>query len=99
MTPKQHAKLLAKEMENRVVTDIVDANEQKTLNSRLDKLYFRFLTAEEFDEKAGEHYDEQISLVLRGGAIELWKGDVRIFLGGGDFINFQLIVQTLHKEE
>lgn len=74
----------------------LDRNTQMHLNRWTDGCYIRFLTAEEFDADAGNHYDEQISLVLRDSVIELWKGDVRIHLTGetGD-TSLQLLVTNL----
>ena len=96
MSKEQYQKFLDAEEKQKQKTEIINSNIQKNLNNRLDKCYIRFLTAEDFDTKAGEHYDEQISIVLRDSTLELWKGDVRIFLTGetGD-TSIQLLVQNL----
>lgn len=96
MSRKQYEKFLEAEEQNKRKTEIVNSNIQKNLNSRMDKCYIRFLTAEDFDAQSGQHYDEQISIVLRDSTLELWKGDVRIFLTGdtGD-TSIQLLVQNL----
>lgn len=96
MTPKQYGKILE---ESNIVSkkrEELDKKTQMHLNSWTDGCYIRFLTAEEFDAKAGEHYDEQISIVLRDSVLELWKGDVRIHLTGevGD-TSLQLLVENL----
>lgn len=95
MGKEQYQRFLDAEAEKRKNVENIDRNSQKSLNDRLDGCYIRFLTAEEFDAKAGEHYDEQISLVLRDDSIELWKGDIRIHLGATGDKSVQLIVQTL----
>lgn len=53
---------------------------QKNLNKRLDKLYFKNLTGSEFDTTI-PHNTRQISIVTRDSGVELYKGDIRIFLG------------------
>lgn len=58
----------------------VASNSQKNINSRLDGCYIRYLDAAIFEEDAGKHDDKQISIVRRGDEIEIWKGDIRIFL-------------------
>lgn len=58
----------------------VASNSQKNINSRLDGCYIRYLDAATFEEDAGKHDDKQISIVRRGDEIEIWKGDIRIFL-------------------
>lgn len=95
MSKEQYRKFLDAEEEKQQNVENVNRNSQKSLNDRLAGCYIRFLTAEEFDAKAGEHYAEQISLVLRDDAIELWKGDIRIYLGPAGDESIQLIVQNL----
>jgi hypothetical protein len=96
MTPKQYGKILKKSMDVKEKIEELDKNTHMHLKQLTDGCYIRFLTAEEFDAHTGEHYDEQISLVLRDSNIELWKGDVRIHLTGetGD-TSLQLLVDTL----
>lgn len=95
MGKEQYQRFLDAEAEKRKNVENINRNSQKSLNDRLDGCYIRFLTAEEFDAKVGEHYDEQISLVLRDDSIELWKGDIRIYLVATGDESIQLIVQTL----
>lgn len=65
------------------------SNCQKSLNQRLDSCYIRYMTTAEFQESA-PHNAKQVTFVNNEGAIEIWKGDIRIMLDGGaaasDFI-------------
>lgn len=77
------------------------AQVQKNINSRLDGLYFRVLTQEEFEAEE-THYGEQITFVTRTVndelKIDIYKGDIKINLdggGGGDTIDNTVIVGDL----
>lgn len=63
----------------------VGAQVQKSINSRLGKLRFRCMKAEDFDaEKEAEgHSVQQVTFVNRDGEIELWLGDIQLSFGGG----------------
>ena len=60
---------------------------QSNLNVRLDGLYFRVMSKEDF-EADESHYDEQITFVVTMEddeitKIQLFKGDIEISVGGG----------------
>ena len=63
----------------------VGAQVQKSINSRLGKLRFRCMKAEDFDaeQAAGGHSVQQVTFVNRDGEIELWLGDIQLSFGGG----------------
>lgn len=65
---------------------------QKDLNSRLDGCYVRYVEASIFDGDAGKHDTKQISIVSRNGELEIWKGDIRIFLEGSGGEQFILLL-------
>ena len=96
MTDSPYDKIVNGYKEVKGKLENLDRNTQMHLNSWTDGCYIRFLTADEFDADAGNHYDEQISIVLRDSVLELWKGDVRIHLTGkpGD-TSLQLLVANL----
>lgn len=72
---------------------------QKDINSRLDGCYVRYVEASIFDGDAGKHDTKQISIVNRDGELEIWKGDIRIFLrpeASDDFVI--LIVNSINPQ-
>jgi hypothetical protein len=79
--------LVGKYEEERQKNEASKAQAQRNLNYRLDGLYFRVMSKEDFDAEES-HYDEQITFVIttENGAItsiDLYKGDIRISMGGG----------------
>jgi hypothetical protein len=68
---------------------------QKSLNERLDKLRFDSVDGLDFDAKFGNHSAKCISVVNRTSEVNLYKGDIRIFLTSGNKYNI-LLVDTLN---
>lgn len=82
----QYEQQLEEERRLKESANAVAENCQKDLNSRLDNCYIRYMTAADF-ESSVPHDAKQVTFVSRDGAIEVWKGDIRIILDGGEVAN------------
>ena len=79
----------------------VSAAIQKAINSRLGKLRFRCMNADDFDAEMQStgHSVQQVTFVNRDGDIELWKGDVKLLSGsGGDGPTIETAIVLLEEQ-
>lgn len=79
--------LVGRYEEEKQKNENVKKTNQQNINKRLDGLYFRVMSKEDFEAEES-HYDEQITFVVTTESgtitsIDLYKGDIKISMGGG----------------